>query len=101
MDEVGGQVEVQQTPERFARHGARNDIAAYYNLVNLGLTNLLQHSLQGGEIPMHVIERSNPHPNSTPIPPNSNSRRSSGTTIRYSESHSPAPHASGRRAGSP
>src|SRR5207237_9917896 len=61
VNEVRRQVQVQQTPKRFAGHGSGNDIAPYYNLVNIRLTNILKGSLQGWEVPMNIVEGSNSH----------------------------------------
>jgi hypothetical protein len=61
VNEVRRQVQVQQTPKRFAGHGAGNDIAPYYNLVNVRLTNILKDSLQGWKVPMNIVEGGNSH----------------------------------------
>src|SRR6266542_6318424 len=61
VNEVRRQVQVQQTPKRFAGHGAGNDIAPYYNLVNVRLTNIFKDGLQGWQVSVNVIERSDTH----------------------------------------
>jgi hypothetical protein len=48
-------------PKRFARHWAGNDITAYYNLINVCLTNISENSLKRREISVNIIERSDTH----------------------------------------
>lgn len=61
VNEVRRKAQIQQTPKRFAWHGTGNDIAPYYNLINVRLTNILKDSLQRREIPVNIIKRSDTH----------------------------------------
>jgi hypothetical protein len=61
VNEVCRQVQVQQTPKRFAGHWAGNDIAPYYNLINVRLTNILKDGVQRGEISVNIIQRCDTH----------------------------------------
>src|SRR5262249_49097150 len=61
LDKLHWNVEPQQTCESFKWHWARKDIAPDHDLVYLCLANILEHRLQCGEVPMNIIERSDPH----------------------------------------
>src|SRR5207237_3794205 len=61
LDELHGNVEVQQARQRFTRQRARKHVAPDYDMIYSGLTNLLQHCLERGEIAMNVIECSDSH----------------------------------------
>ena len=61
VDELDWQIEVRQTCERFNWHRAGQHIATNNDAVRAGQMNILQDSLQRGEIGMNVIQRGNPH----------------------------------------
>jgi hypothetical protein len=45
VNEVRRQLQGQQTYKRFARHWARNDVASYNNLIDVGLTYFVKDGL--------------------------------------------------------
>src|SRR4029077_7068033 len=61
LNELHGYVEVQQICDRFAAHGSGNYIAADDDLVDLCLTNILEHRFQCGEVGVDIVNRSDAH----------------------------------------
>jgi hypothetical protein len=61
VDELHRQVKLQQTVERFPGHRAWNHVAPDHNLIDLCFTDILEYSLQGGEVPMNIIKCSYTH----------------------------------------
>jgi hypothetical protein len=61
VDKVDGQIEVQQTPERLTGHPTRDNLAPDHDLIDSGVANILEDSLQGGEVPMDIIKRCDSH----------------------------------------
>ena len=61
VDEMHGEVEVEQLPERLAGHRARHHIASDHDLIDVGVTKFLEDRLQGGEVGVNIIECSDSH----------------------------------------
>jgi hypothetical protein len=56
LDKMDGKRKIQQRLQGFILHGSGNYVAPDHDLVHPKLTNLLNDSFQGGEIPMNVIK---------------------------------------------
>src|SRR3984893_16444080 len=61
LDELNWNIQAQQTVNCFPRHRTRNHIAADDRLIYACLSNILEDSLERGEIAVNIIDRSNAH----------------------------------------
>src|SRR5438309_9202034 len=61
LDKMSWNIELRQTGERFAWHRAGNDIAADHQALHTGMTNVFEHGLKRGQIPVNVIDRPDLH----------------------------------------
>src|SRR5205823_3978237 len=61
LDELHWKVEGQQTLDCFARHRTRNHVAPDHYLVYVRSTNILEHSLKCGKVPMNIIDCTDRH----------------------------------------
>jgi hypothetical protein len=83
-DELHRQVKVQQEPECFTGHRAGNHIAPDYNVIDAGLTNLVEDSFQRGKVSMNIVQPSNAH--NRPLALSSEMARCPAPGIRGAES---------------
>ena len=61
LDKMSWNIELRQTVECFAWHRAGNDIAADHQALHTCMTNVFEHCLKRGQIPVNVIDRPDPH----------------------------------------
>jgi hypothetical protein len=61
LDKLHWKFEVQQTRERFTRHWARHYIAPDHYMVYFRLIHLSEYRLECREVPVNVIDGSDPH----------------------------------------
>src|SRR6267378_8483501 len=61
LNELRGNVEVAQTRECFTRHRAGEYIAPDYDVVYFCLANILEYSLESGEVCVNIVDCSDPH----------------------------------------
>ena len=61
MNELRGNVEVEQTLDGFTRQRAGKDVATDDDAVHFGLTDLLEYRLKRGEVGMNVVNGSDAH----------------------------------------
>jgi hypothetical protein len=58
VDQLHGNVEVEQTLDGFTRQRAGKDVATGDDAVHFGLTDLLEYRLKRGEVGMNVVNGS-------------------------------------------
>ena len=61
MDELRGNLEVEQTLDGFTRQRAGKDVASDDDAVHSGLTDFLEYRLKRGEVGMNVVDGSDSH----------------------------------------
>src|ERR1700730_883345 len=61
LDELNWNIETQQTIDCFQRHRTGHHIAADHDLIYVGLTNILEDSLERGKIAVNIVDRSDAH----------------------------------------
>ena len=81
LDELHGNVEIPQTRDRFIWHRAGKHIAPDHYLIYFCLTNILEYSLECGEVRVNIVNCSDPHNRTSSIERNRNSVRREGQRL--------------------